>query len=62
MKKEYVAPQMECVKMDEELPMCVSGGGGGVNLGYGGVDAGGIIDPQSNVRSIWDDVESVIEW
>lgn len=62
MKKEYVAPQMECVKMDEELPMCVSGGGGDVKLGYGGVDADGIIDPQSNVRSVWDDVESVIEW
>ena len=61
MKKEYVAPQMECVKMDEELPMCVSGGGGGVNLGYGGVATDGI-DPQSNVRSVWDDVESVIEW
>ena len=53
---------MECVKMEEELPMCVSGGGGGVNLGYGGVDADGVIDPQSKVRSIWDDVESVIEW
>ena len=52
---------MECVKMEEELPMCVSGGGGGVNLGYGGVAADGI-DPQSKVRSIWDDVESVIEW
>ena len=61
MKKEYVAPQMECVKMEEELPMCVSGGGD-VNLGYGGVDVGGSLDPQSKVRSIWDDVESVIEW
>ena len=62
MKKEYVAPQMECVKMDEELPMCVSGGGGGVKLGYGGVDLGGRRILKKKVRSIWDDVESVIEW
>ena len=61
MKKEYVAPQMECVKMDEELPMCVSGGGD-VNLGYGGVDVGGNLDPRSKVRFIWDEFEPMIEW
>ena len=60
MKKEYVAPQMECVKMEEELPMCVSGGGGGVNLGYGGVDAGGSLDPQSNERLDFE--EEISKW
>ena len=59
MKKEYVAPQMECVKMEEELPMCVSGGGD-VNLGYGGVDVGGIIDPQSNERLDFE--EEISKW
>ena len=51
---------MECVKMEEELPMCVSGGGGGVKLGYGGVDAGGSLDPQSNERLDFE--EEISKW
>ena len=53
MKKIYMVPQMELEDMKELLPLCdsgVSGSGGGVDAGYGGVDIDGILDPCANER------------
>lgn len=53
MKKIYMVPQMELEDMKELLPLCdsgVSGSGGGVDAGYGGVDIDGILDPAANER------------
>ena len=61
MKKQYVAPQMECVEIQEELPLCVSGVGGtgasgSVDLGFGGLDELGGLDPYIKERLGMDEV------
>ena len=50
MKKTYMAPQMEQVKVKDMLPLCASGvGGSGISgaPGYGGVDTGGTLTPSA---------------
>jgi hypothetical protein len=60
MKREYVAPQMEQMQMDEELPLCGSVKSSSNGIGYGGVDVDGILDPAANERL---DLEKEIsEW
>lgn len=67
MKKQYVAPQMECVEIQEELPLCVSGVGGtgasgSVDLGYGGVDEEGLLDPAANFRLDFEEELDKLLW
>jgi len=65
MKKQYVAPQMECVEIQEELPLCVSGVGGtgaSGNLGYGGVDEEGLLDPAANFRLDFEEELDKLLW
>lgn len=49
MKKTYMAPRVEQVPVDSELPLCASGvgGGGGTGIGFGGVDTEGTLDPSA---------------
>ena len=67
MKKQYVAPQMECVGIQEELPWCVSGVGGtgasgSVDLGFGGVDEEGLLDPAANFRLDFEEELDKLLW
>ena len=67
MKKQYVAPQMECVEIQEELPLCVSGVGGtgasgSVDLGFGGVDEEGLLDPAANFRLDFEEELDKLLW
>ena len=60
MKREYVAPQMEQMQIDEELPLCGSVKSSSNGIGYGGIDVDGILDPAANERL---DLEKEIsEW
>ena len=60
MKREYVAPQMEQMQIDEELPLCGSVKSSSKGIGYGGIDVDGILDPAANERL---DLEKEIsEW
>ena len=48
MKKTYLQPLTEVVKMETVRMICVSGGiTSGNGIGYGGVDDGGGLDPSS---------------
>ena len=60
MKREYVAPQMEQMQMDEELPLCGSVKSSSNGIGYGGIDVDGILDPAANERL--DLEKEVSEW
>lgn len=62
MKREYVAPMMEQMQIDEELPLCGSVTGGGVvdDILFGGIDEGGLLDPAANERL--DLEKEVSEW
>ncbi len=53
-KKRYVAPLVECLEMESELPVCVSPGVTGSGMGYGGVDKEGEKDPGAQQRIIED--------
>ena len=57
MKKTYMAPVTEMIKMDiTEQLLTVSGGD--KNIGYGGVDEDGEKDPASRRRrDVWDEGE-----
>lgn len=51
MKKTYMRPTVVCCEMVVPMSLCsVSGGGGGVNVGYGGVDNDGELDPDAKER------------
>lgn len=55
-----MAPQMEQVTMKDMLPLCASGvkaGGGVVDSGFGGVDAGGSLIPAAKEMPDFDDLE-----
>ena len=58
MKKTYMAPQMEEEKMMEVLPLCGSGVTGGSvieDVGFGGTDNVGVLDPGAKIRVDFDD-------
>ena len=60
MKKTYMAPKMEQMVMKDVMPLCVSGvkaGGGVVDSGFGGVDAGGSLIPAAKEMPDFDDLE-----
>ncbi|MDE7117889.1 MAG: hypothetical protein K2O61_04515 [Bacteroidaceae bacterium] len=60
MKKTYMAPRMEQMTMDSELPLCASSGvvGGGsdidIDIPFGGVDVEGILNPSTKTRFDFD--------
>ena len=52
MKKKYAAPTAPCSLTEVQSSLCtVSGRGGGVNAGYGGVDEDGSLEPDA--RQHW---------
>ncbi len=60
MKKTYMAPRMEQIIMKDVMPLCVSGvkaGGGVVDSGFGGVDAGGSLIPAAKEMPDFEDLE-----
>lgn len=60
MKREYVAPIIKQMQIDEELPLCGSVKSSSNGIGYGGIDVDGILDPAANERL---DLEKEIsEW
>jgi hypothetical protein len=48
-KKAYIAPGIEITRVDAALPLAVSGitSGGDVEIGNGGVDEDGSLDPSA---------------
>ena len=51
MKKTYMAPQMEQMTMDSELPLCASSGVvSDIDIDFGGVDWDGDLDPSAKKR------------
>jgi len=64
MKKTYMAPRMEQIIMKDVMPLCVSGvkaGGGVVDSGFGGVDAGGSLIPAAKEMPDFEDIEGELE-
>ena len=64
-KKLYMAPVVEFEKMESALPLClsgVSGDGDLVDADYGGVDVGGILDPESKMRPDLGEELNMIFW
>ena len=62
MKREYVAPMMEQMQIDEELPLCGSVNGGSKGIGYGGIDVDGILDPAANERLDFENEINKLLW
>ncbi|MDE6721153.1 MAG: hypothetical protein K2J84_03275 [Bacteroidaceae bacterium] len=60
MKKTYMAPKMEQMTIDSELPLCASSGivGSGndidIDIDFGGVDLGGMLTPSAKQRFDFD--------
>ena len=46
MKKEYIAPEVEIVQFASEVTLSTISGGE-KNIGYGGIDTGGDLEPAS---------------
>jgi hypothetical protein len=65
MKREYVAPMMEQMQIDEELPLCGSVNGGGSvvdDILFGGIDEGGLLDPAANERLDFENEINKLLW
>ncbi len=65
MKRKYVAPMMEQMQIDEELPLCgsVNGGGGVIDeVLFGGIDEGGLLDPAANERQFFENEINKLLW
>ncbi|MBQ9665951.1 MAG: hypothetical protein IJV33_05740 [Bacteroidaceae bacterium] len=56
MKKTYIRPKMDCWDEVVSFPLCTSPivGEGDVDLGFGGTDESGVIDPSAPMRNILD--------
>ena len=65
MERTYMTPLMEQNEMEELLPLCNSGidaSGGDVDVGYGGVDFDGLLDPESKMRPDLGEELNIIFW
>ena len=62
MKREYVAPMMEQMQIDEELPLCGSVNGGSKGIGYGGIDVESLLDPAANERLDFENEINKLLW
>ncbi len=65
-KKRYIAPQMECVTLNHELPLCLSekvkSTGYVDDILFGGVDTGGGIEPSIKEMSDFGDEFNKLLW
>lgn len=61
MKKTYIRPFVTVTEIDTHTIVCTSvylkSGGDVDDIGYGGIDGGGSIDPSSRSFSSWEDEE-----
>ena len=61
MKKTYIRPFITWKETEPEIIICASvylkSGGDVDDIGYGGIDGGGSIDPSSRSFSSWEDEE-----
>lgn len=65
MKKRYIAPDNLLVAMEFQSVVCMSGTihaeGVGEDIGYGGVDEEGELDPAARRHNVWDEEENLEE-
>ena len=56
MKKIYTTPAMVVTQMDLQIVLTeMTGVHGSDGTGWGGVDEGGLLDPETNSRGNWED-------
>ncbi len=63
MKKIYMAPKMECLKIEDVQPLCASGvGGSGISgaPGYGGKDPGGKEPSAKEIAEFEDAIDGLL--
>ena len=62
MKKRYVIPQIDIVRLQNESPLAASGVTANNNIGYGGVDEEGELEPSVKLNDPHVQWESWEEW